>query len=465
MGETVATYHAEDEFVGIKLKDKRLEDRFIRTMRTLFRVPSRSIWAASVDNAESKGIYRFLANPRLDVGLIKGRHVGKTIERARASGGVVLAIQDTTALNYSGQKKMEGLGRNCEHGLGINLHTCMAVTAEGVALGILSQSASTRTEERVAGGKKCGQDYIPIEEKESQRWLETMREVSKLLPEGQEALHVCDREGDMYELFDEAEKSGQKFLIRATHNRRIEKEKGEKGYRHIQDEIRKSPLRREVMARLGRDPRRKMKARTVKLEIRYDSYEVKRPTILSPARETVAKTVVMSVIYVREAGNPEGVEWYLLTNCLIDSADAAERMVGYYLQRWKIEEFHHVLKSGCMVEKLQESTVDRTSILVYLYSVISVFIMNLTYSARVAPELPCDALFAEEDWKLLYRLGNKTKKSPTKPYSIKDAVMYISRLGGPKRSPSAPSPGVKTIWQGMAAFSLLCYYRDFCGSS
>jgi hypothetical protein len=467
MADIHTMYRIEDEFVGIKLNEKRLDARFCRTMETLFRAPQRSIYGASEDKAERKAIYRLLGNEKLNIEKVEATHRAKTIERIAGYGGTILAIQDTTGLNYAGQKEMEGLGYNCEQSLGLNLHSCLAVTGEGVVLGVLRQSAATRSEAKKEQEKKSGHKYTPISEKESNRWLETMREAVEGLPEGQEVIHVCDREGDMYELFNEAETTGQKFLIRASYNRRVKGngKEGEGKKQYLQDEIRGTASLGEVKVRLPRDSRRKKKARDATLEIRYGSYEVERPDILSAAKETVAERVRMNIIYVREAGNAEGVEWYLLTNCEIGSAEAAYRMVGYYLQRWKIEEFHHVLKSGCTVEKLQESTVGKTTLLVYLYSVIAVFILNLTYSGRVTPELSCEVLFEEEDWKLLYRLGNRTKEDPEGPYPMRDVVTYLGRLGGPKRSAREGQPGVKTIWQGLAAFSLLCNYRDFCGAS
>jgi hypothetical protein len=87
--------------------------------------------------------------------------------------------------------------------------------------------------------------------------------------------------------------------------------------------------------------------------------------------------------------------------------------------------------------------------LILMYSVIAVFIMNLTYIARIHPELPCTILFEDEEWKILYCVANRTKKVPDRPYTIKEAVDYAGRLGGPKRAPSDGPPRVKTIWTGL----------------
>jgi hypothetical protein len=150
-----------------------------------------------------------------------------------------------------------------------------------------------------------------------------------------------------------------------------------------------------------------------------------------------------------------------MTNEPLETAEAAYERVYYYTQRWKIERFHYVLKSGCTVEKLQERSVDKTTLLVLMYSVIAVMIMNLTYIARIAPEKPCTIFFEEDEWKMLYCTANKTKKAPKKPYSIQEAVTYLGWLGGPKRAPSDGPPGLKTIWVGLSTLNTLLAYRDW----
>jgi hypothetical protein len=125
-----------------------------------------------------------------------------------------------------------------------------------------------------------------------------------------------------------------------------------------------------------------------------------------------------------------------------------------------------VLKSGCSIEKLQERDMEKTKSLILTYSVIAVFIMNLTYIARLNPELPCTILFDEEEWKVPYCVANRTKEAPEKPYSIAEVVEHIGNLGGPGRAPSDGPPGVETVWRGLQKFYTLYDYRemfDFVG--
>jgi hypothetical protein len=119
-----------------------------------------------------------------------------------------------------------------------------------------------------------------------------------------------------------------------------------------------------------------------------------------------------------------------MTGGPVNTAEEAYKYAGYYMQGWKIERFHYVLKSGCAIEKLQERSIDKTAALILMYSIIAVMILNMTYMGRLEPEAPCSVLLGPDEWKLLYRIANKTKKEPKKPYTMKEAVEYLGWLGG-----------------------------------
>jgi hypothetical protein len=449
-----------EEFAGIDFNSKRLEVRFIRTMETLSKEPGASIWSASENRAESKAIYNMLGNERFDIREVIKRERTATVRRM-AGHKVVLAVQDTTSLNYNTHTQMEGLGYSSEHTRGVNIHTCLAVSGEGVVLGVLDQKHYTRLEAKDESMTHEEKKKRAIEEKESGRWLETMEEAlaGVEIPEGTRIIHVCDREGDIYELYNEAESGGQNFLVRVVQNRKTTDDK------RILEDIRSREAAGSVMVVIPRDTRRKLKRREAELEIRYGKYEIQRPLRLNKT-EGVAPVISANVIYVKERFPPEGIEpieWYLLTNEEIEDYEAAYQRAAWYIQRWRIEIFHYVLKSGCKVEKLQEHSVENTAALVVMYSVISVFIMNMTYIARVNPDLPCSLLFDEDEWKILYCAANRTRMPPEKPYTIADAVKYISWMGGPKRAPSDGAPGVKTIWTGLQKLYTLLDYKELFG--
>lgn len=95
----------------------------------------------------------------------------------------------------------------------------------------------------------------------------------------------------------------------------------------------------------------------------------------------------------------------------VSSVAEAYEKVGYYVQRWKIERFHYMLKSDCAIEELQEQSIDKSTLLILMYSMIVMKIMNMTYTARLKPDAPCSVLLGEDEWQLLYCVANKTPRS------------------------------------------------------
>ena len=161
---------------------------------------------------------------------------------------------------------------------------------------------------------------------------------------------------------------------------------------------------------------------------------------------------------------PEGaepIEWLLITNLKIDNADDALLAVGYYKQRWKIERFHFVLKSGCEIEKIQQRSVDGIELMIMIYSIIAIHIMQLTFLSRNAPETPCDLIFSEAEWKTLHRAANHSNSDPEEPPSMLEAVRLVAKLGGFVGAKSDGPPGLKVIWIGLSNLFLLVAYRDF----
>jgi hypothetical protein len=455
------TFDMKKEFAGINFNSKRLEERFRRAIETLAKHPGESIWSCAANRSETKAIYRMLGNERFDDAEIPRAHQAATINRI-AGEKVILAVQDTTSLNYDTHEKTEGLGYISDKTKGVNIHSCIAVTPDGLARGVLDQTHYNRPEPKDDMMTREEKKRRPIKEKESNRWLDMTGNACRNIPDEIKVINVCDREGDMYEFFDKAVQNEWLFLIRIVQNRMtVEHER-------ILDEIRKKPCVGRVNTVIPRDSRRNLKERETVLQIRYAPFEVKKPQILN-MNTMLLPSININVIYVKEENPPAGIEpieWFLMTNEPVGSGEEAYEKVGYYIQRWKIERLHFVLKSGCNVEKLQERSIEKTASLVLMYSIISVFIMNLTYIARINPDLPCTILFDDDEWKLLYCAANRTKKVPEKPYTIAEAVKYAGWLGGPKTAPGDGPPGVKTIWKGLQKLYTLLDYRelfDFVG--
>jgi hypothetical protein len=311
------------EFSGINFGSK-LKKRFIKTMETPEASPQKSIYLAGHNRAEAKAIYRLLGNDSFDISEVKRSHKSATIERIKSSGAVILAVQDTTSINYSAHKKTEGLGYCCDNTLGINVHSCLAVTGDGVVLGVLEQSAITRLESKdltLPAEKR----KRPIEEKESNRWLVTMTQSMVGIPDETKVIHVCDREGDMYELFEKAQETNQTFLIRVAYNRHADDDK------KIIDTIKEVEASGRLNVLIPRNSRDNTKERSATLEISYREFNVKKPQSLAHNQE-LSDAVPITIIYVKETTRDgmHKIEWILGTNERINSFEDACKMVKYY---------------------------------------------------------------------------------------------------------------------------------------
>jgi hypothetical protein len=317
----------ETEFSAIDFNSKRLEQRFIRTMKTLSGQPEKSIWFCSENRAEAKAIYRMLGNENLDREEILRTHREAAIKRMTLQGGTVLAIQDTMCLNYNSHGKTEGIGYIGPQTLGVNIHSCLAVTADGLSLGLLDQRSYNREQAKDESLSHGGKQSRAIEEKESFRWIQSLKTSAESLPEGAKVITVCDREGDMYELIDAAESEGQLFLVRVIRNR-LTVDNGK-----IMEEIIKNPCMGRVEVTIPRDSRRNIKERESVLQIRHDFFEIKCPQKLNKNKALKGEVGVW-VIHAREEEPPKGtepIEWFLMSNEPVETVEAAYERVCYYV--------------------------------------------------------------------------------------------------------------------------------------
>ncbi|MDR0689047.1 MAG: hypothetical protein LBG08_02100 [Spirochaetaceae bacterium] len=174
----------------------------------------------------------------------------------------------------------------------------------------------------------------PIEEKERWRWLETLERRTQDIPEGINVITVCDREGDRYELFCQAETLRQPVLIRVVQKRMMVEHK------RILEEIQKRRCPGRVEAAIPRDSRSGIPEREAVVQLRYTPFTIRRPHILNPVK-TLSESIEVTVIYVKEEHPPQGnkpIEWFLMTSEPVTSPEEAYEYVGYYIQRWKIEQ-------------------------------------------------------------------------------------------------------------------------------
>jgi len=329
------------------------------------------------------------------------------------------------------------------------------LTTDGLPLGVLKSVCYAPEKKGKSGKKSVGR---AIEKKKSFRWLEGYRdcvEVAKKTPKTH-LITVLDREGDIFELFVDAEPKRKRVgvLVRARHNRRLEGRE-----RKLFEELKASrntaqievmiPRQRWKKAKRGKSEQEGMPGRQSLLTVSFQEVTVK-----STRSDLRSKgPITLWGVYAREENPPPGakrIEWLLLTTEEVRTAEEAARIVDLYTRRWRIEEWHHVLKSGCKVQEHQNETAERLKRVIVIDAVLAWRIQLMTLLGREVPDLPCTVFFDEWEVKVLEALEqDKGKRGMKPPFNLGDAIILVAKQGGYLARRSDPPPGCKCIWKGI----------------
>jgi hypothetical protein len=436
---------AEEEFGTVRLYDKRLKERLYSIAQDFYGQPQAGIPEACGCKARTMGAYRLFHNPKVTMDVVLNAHKEATLERIKQQR-IVLAPQDTTTLTYTTHPMTQGLGpvnTADDEAIGLLLHDTMAFTEEGTPLGILDAQCWARDPQD--RGKRYRRHDLPIEQKESMKWLRSFRKVAELQKLCPHTLLVSigDRESDLYELFVEAVKDpgGPGLLVRAekSRNRKVEEQ-------FLWDFM----LQQDVAGSLKiHVPRRgSHKARDAWVDLRYAQVEVK-----APRRSGSVLPVRVWAVYVLEQVSDETmdcpIEWMLLTTVEVKTFEDARKRVEWYSGRWGIEVYHRTLKSGCRIKDRQLGTADRLETCLGIDMVVAWRIYHLTMLGRETPELPCTVFFKDIEWKALCCYVKKTPKVPQKPPSLREAMFMVGAIGGHLGRKSDGFPGTQTLWRGL----------------
>lgn len=441
----------QDELEGCTFDDSRLSERLVTLLGSLSKHVGHSIPLACQDWAATKAAYRFLDNPRVDEAAILAGHFEATRQRSDEFGGTVLVLHDTTEFSYkrsdpdaigrtcvvpSGQKKA---GRQALYTVcGILMHASLAVTTEGLPLGLAAVKFWTRKKFKGTNAltRKVNATRIPIEEKESYRWLENLRQATDFLASPERCVHVGDRESDIFELFCAAQDAGTSFVVRTCVDRLAED-----GHTTIAQEM-KSAKRGthvvEITDRYGHPTQ-------VRLDVRYRQMVVRPPI----GKQKQYPALTLSVIHARETTPPKGrerVEWKLLTNLPVKSLRKAIEKLDWYALRWKIETFFKILKSGCNAEEAKLRTATRLTNLIAIYSIVSWRIFWLCMLNRTDADAPAGLVFTGTERRILDRID--PKPPPSNDHTVSHYLLVVARLGGYMSRKRDKPPGNMVLWRG-----------------
>ena len=464
---------AAEEFAEVDLGDKRLDARLVTLCDRFSDAPESPINQACTDWAETKAAYRFFSNESVEADKILAAHRSKTAHRAK-DYDTVLAIQDTSYFVYTSHMKTEGLGKmsmkkgkNVEkiYSKGLIMHACLAITTQGLPLGLLDQNIFTRKlrpehQRRRKGGRYI-KDVLPVEEKETYRWLQALKATEDALPDTR-VVTVCDREADLYDFFKLSHQIDAAVLVRASANRTVNRKSryAEKDvlklwdYMLQQTEAGAYEIQLPKRAKTKHSPAREARSATV--TVRF------APLCLNPPRNNPMHKIEslpnidMYAVYVLEPDPPEGekpLEWMLLTNLPIQSFEEACEKVRWYGLRWRIEMYFKVLKSGFRVEACRLNHAERLTRYLMVMSIVAWRLFMITLIARTDPDTPCTSFLANDEWQVLFRKTHRNRPPPVEPPRVGDVVVWIAKLGGFLARKGDGQPGTIVLWRGWKRLS------------
>ncbi len=486
---------AHNELGGARLGDVRLTRRLVSIAQTKGESPGTPfVDAVAGDRAASAGYYRFIDAPddtHIDMESILAPHRERTLRRLK-NQQTVLCIHDTTDLNYATLTACEGLGvigknQTETESRGLRLRSSYAVSAEeGVPLGLWNwhcYAPELKPEHKTKDAR-----YIPLEEKDTVRWVNNL---VKCMSRDKEladtrVVHVMDREADFFELFDHWKNhpGEDEVVIRAKHNRKLKKTKRNRGAKsrspeqdkdeELQEGIFEAVARQALGGTVEVDIPRKS-ARRKKGRQAAQTKRAKRRAVLSlrwmkvpirPSRHGLGskrEPVEVWLLHACEETPPEDgskpVEWMLLTSIALTCPEDAIQVLGYYAKRWRIEDWHRILKTCCRVEEPAHRDSECLMRLVAINMVIAWRIHLMTLLGREVPELPMEVLFSELEIEVLRRYCKKQQLE--EPANLGEGVVLVARLGGYLARKHDGPPGAEVLWRGSRKLANWCECAAF----
>jgi hypothetical protein len=450
-----------EEMTAVDLKDKRLDKRLKEVLSQLGSRPTASIPAACGGHSEMTAAYRLFDNEKASWSGILEPHAEATRQRV-AQQKVVLLVQDTTEVDMTrpeqpvvGAGPLAGSTRR-----GALLHLLHGFTSDGTPLGTLHSLTWTRGEEPSCRSMTRAQRAdIPIEEKESFRWVDMLRRAQEEATRCPATQFICaaDSEADVYELLAEgmAEPRRVEWIVRAGQNRTIQGENSEA--RHVREHVLGQPVlfthaiqvrgRKAKVACETRGRRQPRESRDAQVEVRAASVTLRPPW----RGDRKLPEVTVNVVLVREVGPPkddEPVEWLLLTSLPIHDVERVRQVIQYYCVRWMIEVLFRTLKSGCRVEDRRFEHIDRMLSCLAVYLIVAWRTLYVCRLGRSCPEISSEAVFESAEWKPVWKVVHRTAP-PHKPPTLATMVKLVAQLGGYINRKGSGPPGPQTLWIGL----------------
>lgn len=414
----------QDEYEGARFGDLRLQARVKFLASKLGERPADSFPQVFRNPSDLEAAYRFVNNDRVTLQKLVEPHVSAALERAREHA-VIIVSHDTTDFRYEGNGR-KGLGRLLQKGRGFYGHMALAVTHDETRdpLGVLGVRTIVRGDERT-DKMRDRNAKVRRADREFLRWTELVAEVGERCRGVVDLIHVMDREADSFELFERLNSGEHRFVIRLTHDRKLEGD--DRLFEVLSCACIVAVREVTLSARVGHSAPSTRKihppreARVAKLAVSA------MPVVLRDPLKKGAN-LSLNVVQVTELDAPAGcepVEWRLVTTEPIDSPEQVLAIVDAYRARWRIEEFFKALKTGCAIEKRQLEGIDALLNALGLFIPIAWNLLRMRVLAR--QDHPATKVLNATQIELLRA---STKKALPTDMSVRDALLAIASLGG-----------------------------------
>jgi hypothetical protein len=454
-----------DEMADADFNDRRLNRRLNLILSDLAQHPTLSIPAACNGYAETAAAYRFFDNDKVDFDTVLRPHV--TCTRARiAAQPIVLVVPDTTEIDLTRpEQQVKGTGP-LDSGArrGAFLHLIHALTPDGTPLGSIDALPWARDDDapRNATKTRARRAAEPIEEKESYRWLMAMqcaRAEAARCP-GTQLVFVADSESDVYDVIAEGQEGPRTadWIIRSCQDRALVDDLEDRDVSdYLREELLAAPVleqrtitvrgRTAKVACEERGRRQPRRSREAIVAVRAVTVTLRAPERKAGQRADVTVNAVL-VTEVDPPADDVPVEWLLLTSLAIDTVDQVRLVIQYYSNRWMVELFFRVLKSGCRVEDRRFEELERLLPCLAVYLVVAWRVLLLCRLGRSCPEMSCEAVFEPAEWKSVYVVVRREPPPKVAP-KLQEMIRLVAQLGGYVNRKRDDEPGPQTLWLGL----------------
>lgn len=430
---------ASENFGVCELGDQRRTKRLVKYAGQVAACSEGSTPNQTESWADCKAAYRLFDEEDVSFEAVCQPHWERTKNR---SSGVYVLLGDTTEIDFGYDPAVEGLspiGNGSHHGF--HLHSSLMIDAETQEVIGLAGAEIFHRKPKPKREKTREKKTRP---RESEVWARVIDQVGP--PRGDaHFIHVFDAGADNFEVFCHLKQQGVGFVVRASQTHRIVLDS--QGQRRELSEV----LRREPSAglyQLSLRSRKNPPAREALLEVRFAAIEMPIPRQATPYMKACGlETIPMFAVHVREIAPPKGVEpldWILLTSETVACFEDAWIVIGYYEMRWRVEDYHKCLKTGCQVESRQYKTSDRLERVTGVLSIVAVRLLQLKFAARTDPSPPANDTIPPDWIEALKQVRNIQRPIET----AKDFLREVAKLGGFLGRKSDGDPGWITIWRG-----------------